>query len=585
MARAMLCRVGVMLLTLAILGGVLTGCSGCGGSTTVQTMTCNKDVLSPAEDSAGLTQDELAILADKIVASARALTIREQLVAAYNGYDMTAEGFNDKDLPEAQPDKSVEYALHVLKSEANQLETYSFVDKMTASDLEMLIQSFQTAVVLEDDIGFFTRILMWIAIAFEWMINEQGFGSFILGTVFFAIAVEIIMLPISFLQQKNARKQARLRPKEMAIRKKYAGRTDQATMQTMQQEIMQMQQDEGVSAMSSGCLPLLISLPIVFALYYVVIDPLKYMMGCSTELASALNTFATTSRAAGGLGLSLQSNRGTIEILSHIRKIGVDGLSGMADFQFFSNSGDCLTKLTDILNTHTIPNFSIGSVNFGLTPGLDAPWLLIIPVLTFGIYFLSSKLTRKLSYQPTTANDPGMGCSNTIMDISMPLMSAIFTFWVPGAVGLYWAIKSIVGLGKQFIMSKVMPLPVFTEADYKAAERELAGKNKNKPVKKSGTRNPNVRSLHHIDDEDFEPGSKATYPEVASKAGNDTEPAAKGGTNETAYSEGAVLKEDLSAEERRAQKKNKKKPQDGDAAPADQADTTEPADATDTDNQ
>lgn len=590
MTGAILSRVGIMLLTLAILGGVLTGCSGCGSSTTTaQKLTLTESVIDPSEENGNkMDKDHLLWLAKDIAGHTDALTIREQLVAAYNGYDMTASDFNDENVSKenAQTDRSVDFAINVLEKykTVNDKEVISSIAyataNMTRADLEMLIQSFQTAVVLEDDIGFFTRILMWIAIAFEWMINTLGFGSFILGTVFFAIAVEIIMLPISILQQKNARKQARLRPKEMAIRKKYAGRTDQATMQTMQQEIMQMQQDEGVSAMSSGCLPLLISLPIVFALYYVVIDPLKYMMGCSTELASALNTFATTSRAAGGLGLSLQSNRGTIEILSYIRDMGVEGLASLKDFAFFSNSTDCLSTLTDILNTHTIPNFNIASVNFGLTPGLDAPWLLIIPALTFGVYFASSKLTRKMSYQPTTANDPGMGCSNAIMDISMPLMSAIFTFWVPGAVGLYWAIKSIVGLGKQFIMSKVMPLPVFTEADYKAAERELAGKNKNKPVKKSGTRNPNVRSLHHIDDEDFEPGSKATYPEPPSKS--DAAESPRESTNETTYSEGAVLKEDLSAEERRAQKKNKNKKKDGDTA----ADTTDTqADVSDADNE
>mgnify|MGYP002512467839 CR=1 FL=1 len=42
--------------------------------------------------------------------------------------------------------------------------------------------------------------------------------------------------------------------------------------------------------------------------------------------------------------------------------------------------------------------------------------------------------------------------------------------------------------------------------DLEAAERELAGKDKNKPVRRDpdAPRNPNVRSLHHIDDEDYE---------------------------------------------------------------------------------
>ena len=345
----------------------------------------------------------------------------------------------------------------------------------------------------------------------------------------------------------------------MAIRKKYAGRTDQATMQEMQREIQEMYQKEGYNPMSSGCLPLLVSLPIVFALYYVVIDPLKYMMGCPTDLANALTTFATAPRAAGGLGMTLQSNRGTIEILSKIREMGVSTLEPMKDFRFFTNGADCFSKISEVLNTHSIPDFSIGSLNFGLTPDIAHPsLLLLIPVLTFGVYFGTSKLTRKLTYQPTTANDPGMGCSTTVMDISMPLMSAVFTLWVPGAVGLYWAIKSIVGLGKQFIMSKVMPMPTFTEADYKAAERELAGKSKNKPVKKSGTRNPNVRSLHHIDDEDYDTSAKPAKSgkPTATETPDADKPAEA--PAETRMGEGAVLKEDVPAEERRANRKKKK---------------------------
>ena len=245
--------------------------------------------------------------------------------------------------------------------------------------------------------------------------------------------------------------------------------------------------------------------------------------------------------------------------LSKIREMGVSTLEPMKDFRFFTNGADCFSKISEVLNTHSIPDFSIGSLNFGLTPDIAHPsLLLLIPVLTFGVYFGTSKLTRKLTYQPTTANDPGMGCSTTVMDISMPLMSAVFTLWVPGAVGLYWAIKSIVGLGKQFIMSKVMPMPTFTEADYKAAERELAGKSKNKPVKKSGTRNPNVRSLHHIDDEDYDTSAKPAKSgkPTATETPDADKPAEA--PAETRMGEGAVLKEDVPAEERRANRKKKK---------------------------
>jgi len=87
----------------------------------------------------------------------------------------------------------------------------------------------------------------------------------------------------------------------------------------------------------------------------------------------------------------------------------------------------------------------------------------------------------------------------------MPAMSAFFTMAVPAVIGVYWAFRSWIGLLKSFIMSRIMPLPKFTEEDYKAAEKEMAGKNKKKINKtKSSGEVRAVRSLHYIDDEDFE---------------------------------------------------------------------------------
>ena len=114
------------------------------------------------------------------------------------------------------------------------------------------------------------------------------------------------------------------------------------------------------------------------------------------------------------------------------------------------------------------------------------------------------KINRKLQFQPTqSTDDRQQACSNNMMDFTMPLMSVWMTFIVPAAVGVYWIFKSILGVLKQFIMSKVMPLPTFTEEDYKAAEKEMNGKQQPKKIVKSANAG-NVRSLHHIDDEDYD---------------------------------------------------------------------------------
>ena len=279
-------------------------------------------------------------------------------------------------------------------------------------------------------------------------------------------------------------------------------------MQKMQAEIQELYQRENFSPYS-GCLPLLLQLPIIMALYNIVIDPLHYVLGQSANVTSALTSFVTASPAAGGLGMNVASNRGSIELLSLLKESGDNIIDALGNFQYFSFSEEALASLDKAVGM--IPNFNIGNLNFGLTPSWSNWILMLVPVLTFVTYFLSSKLNRKFMYQPATNDGVDarqMACSNTMMDVTMPAMSAFFTMAVPAVIGVYWAFRSWIGLLKSFIMSRIMPLPKFTEEDYKTAEKEMAGKSKKKINKESKNKSYDqvraVRSLHYIDDEDFE---------------------------------------------------------------------------------
>ena len=86
-------------------------------------------------------------------------------------------------------------------------------------------------------------------------------------------------------------KQASIAPMAAAIRKKYAGRDDQQTRQKMQEETMALYQEHGYSPLS-GCFPMLIQLPIIMALYNVIVAPLQHMlMLTKAEVATILNKF------------------------------------------------------------------------------------------------------------------------------------------------------------------------------------------------------------------------------------------------------------------------------------------------------
>ena len=97
-------------------------------------------------------------------------------------------------------------------------------------------------------------------------------GSYAVGLLLYALVFKLLFLPFSIKQQKNQIKMAKLAPKIELIKAKYRGRTDQQTQQKMQQEIMEFQQKEGYSPLS-GCLPMLLQLPIIIFTHHDIDQP------------------------------------------------------------------------------------------------------------------------------------------------------------------------------------------------------------------------------------------------------------------------------------------------------------------------
>ena len=423
---------------------------------------------------------------------------RSAFIAAFRGYDVIDGSYDSFT-------ETKEINLEAAKKVLAKYDADTDYSQLTVEDVKSIVEGMQDTVTFEENRGFIENLRFWIGSFLGMITNTIGFGNYLIGICVFAIIVELLMLPLSVKQQKNSIKQANLRPKEMAIRNRYKGRNDQATQQKVAQEIQDLYQRENFNPMS-GCLPMLIQLPIIMLLYNIVVDPIQYVLGGTASFANALKTFFTASPAAGGLGMTLKSTNGTIEILSQLKNID---FSSLANFEYFANSTDVFDTLSSFASK--IPSFNVGPINFGFTPSLKENfWLLIVPVLTFVVYFFSMKISKKFTYQPTQNTEaPGAGCSTKMMEYYMPIMSTFFCFMVPGAVGIYWVFRSIIMTFKQFIMSKVMPLPKFTEEDYKAAEREL---NSGKPQRKrknatQDNLDPNrerPRSLHHIDDDDEE---------------------------------------------------------------------------------
>ncbi len=338
---------------------------------------------------------------------------------------------------------------------------------------------------LEDEKGFFSYINM----IFGWIMlicSKISGGIYLIALFIFAVIMKIILFPFGIKQQKGMVKQAAFRPKEMAIQAKYRGRTDRATMQKMQQEIMEARQKENIGMMS-GCLPLLLQLPILLILFNVIMNPLQYICGATTGTIDVL-----TERAIN-LGYIANSTGRDVELVGILRDHFADfeGLEGMME--------------AGIKSISDLPNFSIGSFDLAQKPVFGLTFTILIPIITFVVSYYSTKLTRKMSYQaPVAPGTADEATSMKVMDLVMPLFSAGISFMYPSVIGCYWIFQNILSTVQQWILKKMYPYPVFTEEDYKKAEKELMGKvsKRPKPGSNYDPNKPKVRSLHHIDDED-----------------------------------------------------------------------------------
>lgn len=317
---------------------------------------------------------------------------------------------------------------------------------------------------------------------------ESWTGSYALALLFYALIFKIVFLPFAVKQQKNQIKMAKLAPQIETIKAKYKGRNSREAQQQMQQEIMEFQQKEGYSPFA-GCLPMLIQLPLIMWLYTVIRNPLSYIAKFADDIIVKANTIVNNLEADIAFKQIDQ-----IDLVSKINDY--TGKYGSADFEAIG------------LEVAKLPNFDLFGINLAETPGFGLigtidGWLILIPFLAAGFSWLSMFLMRIWNRNPAAAGaDAQAQASNKMMDLMMPAMSLFISFGFSGMLGVYWIYQSIFSMLQSFILSKVMPMPVFTEEDIKAMKK--AQREAEKAQKEALKAQPKYRSLHYIDEDDYE---------------------------------------------------------------------------------
>ena len=342
-----------------------------------------------------------------------------------------------------------------------------------------------------------------LAMPLNWF--YQISGNYVIAMVLYAVLIKLVLFPFGLKQQKNMVKQAALRPKEMAIRKRYAGRDDKKTQMKMQEDLQKLYQAEGFNPMA-GCGPMLLQLPVIWILYRIVYGPLLYIYGISSELCKNMAAYAGE---LAGKTFNYKDQLQWIDVIAGNFNKFAENVEGFTDH--FATEAD-FTSFFDKFKIFGLDLTQKPQTLLGQWNGA-AVAIILIPVLVFLAQYISMKVIRKMSYQPM--QDMQTAASMKIMDIGMPLMTLYMAFVFPALLGVYWIINSVLAMVQQIVLKKMYPAPVFTEEDYKKAERELSGSSKKKQAKKAaaGTKKRNPNSLHHIDD-DEEEGPPESEPAV-----------------------------------------------------------------------
>ena len=124
-------------------------------------------------------------------------------------------------------------------------------------------------------IGIFAKPLGYLLVALHNIIGNYGISLIILTTI-----VKVCLYPLYIKQMKSTIGASAISGKIKQIRQKYAN-----DKETMNIKIQELYKQEGVNP-AGGCLPALIQMPILFALFALLRDPLSYIQDNTILIAS-----------------------------------------------------------------------------------------------------------------------------------------------------------------------------------------------------------------------------------------------------------------------------------------------------------
>ena len=240
-----------------------------------------------------------------------------------------------------------------------------------------------------------------------------------LSIIIFAVLTKVILFPLNLKQAKSMEEMKKLSPMEQEIRKKYKGNNEKIGI-----ELQKLYSEHKVNPMA-GCLPALIQIPIVIAMFYIVKQPLTYIKQIPNE-----------------------------QIVDYIKEIkGNDEEVTKAEIR---------NNEIKIAGEKNIIDMDFAGINFGDIPAnsvnknikkAERPsyFTLIVPALSLVLSLIQNKINMKNSNMTEEQKE-----QQKTMNLMLPFLSAYISYIMPLALGIYWLIGNVCQLISQLLITKLV---------------------------------------------------------------------------------------------------------------------------------
>jgi YidC/Oxa1 family membrane protein insertase len=262
-------------------------------------------------------------------------------------------------------------------------------------------------------LDFIFAVITWL---YSWC------GDWGLAIILITILFRLVIYPITRKQFKSTYKMQKLQPKIKELQAKYKG-----DPQRMQQETQKIYQEAKINPLS-GCLPMLLQMPIFIALYGV-------LGGLKGRVAEAVIL---------GQDYITMFGQNLTELLTRFNP------GGVIDYYELDPDGKIIN---DSVRLHDgamsfyglVPDLASTPAHIFETLGIVAAMPYVIMLLLFAFSLVVPMLLQRQS--------------DKNMKIMMGVMS-VFMLWIgwgaPAGVLLYWDITSYIGAGQQFVSRKML---------------------------------------------------------------------------------------------------------------------------------